>query len=252
MKADVTLSTVQLNASPNARPVGGVQLQDLVLKTLNPCILWPPRVPSISATPASSPRTPRSTPPAAWLLNSKNPWDVTIQGSINFSILQLFNPDLLGAGASILNVTIRGPLTEPQVEGRLELRNASLFLRDVPNGVDNANGLILFDRNRATVQNLSGKSGGGDISFESGSFLGFRGDRAGLPPAGHGAQCALSLREGVSVTADGSLALVGTSEIACCRAPSRLRARPSIPGPTWGPCWPPPPLRWPRPLRTSI
>ena len=74
-----------------------------------------------------------------------------------------------------MNVTVRGPLTEPQVEGRLELQNASLFLRDVPNGVDNANGLILFDRNRATVQRLTGKSGGGDISFENGSFLGFRG-----------------------------------------------------------------------------
>ena len=53
------------------------------------------------------------------------------------------------------------------MEGRLELRNASLFLRDVPNGVDQANGLILFDRNRATMQNLSGKAAAATSSLKA-------------------------------------------------------------------------------------
>jgi translocation and assembly module TamB len=66
-------------------------------------------------------------------------------------------------------------LTEPQVDGRLELQNASLFIRDLPNGMDQANGVILFDRNRATIQNLTAFTGGGQVTFESGSFVGFRG-----------------------------------------------------------------------------
>jgi len=212
MKADVTLSTVQLNASPSARPVAGVLLQDLVLRNAQPV--------HIVATPSSidfgrvsfiaKDTTLDAT--GRLILNSKNPWDVAIQGRINFSILQLFNPELLGAGATIVNVTIHGPLTEPQVEGRLELQNASLFLRDVPNGVDNANGLILFDRNRATVQNLSGKSGGGDISFESGSFLGFRGSALVYRLQAMARNVRYRSADGISITADGSLALVGTSE----------------------------------------
>ncbi len=212
MKADVTLSTVQLNASPSARPVTGVLLQDLVLRNAQPV--------HILATPSSidfgrvsfiaKDTTLDAT--GRLILNSKNPWDVAIQGRINFSILQLFNPDLLGAGATAVNVTVRGPLTEPQVEGRVELQNASLFLRDVPNGVDNANGLILFDRNRATVQNLSGKSGGGDISFESGSFLGFRGSALVYRLQATARNVRYRSPDGISVTADGSLALVGTSE----------------------------------------
>ena len=212
MKADVTLSTVQLNASPSARPVSGVLLQDLVLRNAQPV--------HIVATPSSidfgrvsfiaKDTTLDAT--GRLMLNSKNPWDVAIQGRINFSILQLFNPDLLGAGATVVNVSIHGPLTEPQVEGRVELQNASLFLRDVPNGVDNANGLILFDRNRATVQNLSGKSGGGDISFESGSFLGFRGGALVYRLQATARNVRYRSPEGISVTADGSLALVGTSE----------------------------------------
>jgi translocation and assembly module TamB len=212
MKADVTLSTVQLNASPNARPVSGVPLQDLVLKNAQPLhiVASPSSIDFGRASFIAKDTTLDATGRLA--LNSKEPWDVAIQGRINFSILQLFNPDLLGAGASVINVAIRGPLTEPQVAGRLELQNASLFLRDVPNGVDNANGLILFDRNRATVENLSGKSGGGDISFESGSFLGFRGAALVYRLQATARNVRYRSPEGVSVTADGSLALVGTSE----------------------------------------
>jgi translocation and assembly module TamB len=98
------------------------------------------------------------------------------------------------------------------VEGRLELRNAALFLRDVPNGIDQANGLILFDRNRATVQSLSAQTGGGDIRFESGSFVGFRGTALvyRLQAAAHNVRYRSG--NGVSLTLDGSMALVGTSE----------------------------------------
>lgn len=212
MKADVTLSTVQLNASPNARPVGGVLPQDLVLRNAQPLHIVATGNSidfghaSFVAKDTTLEAGGRLTP------NSKSPWDLAIQGRINFSILQLFNPDLLGAGASIIDVTVKGPVTEPQVAGRLELRNASLFLRDVPNGVDDANGLILFDRNRATVQNLSGKSGGGDISFESGSFLGFRGSALVYRLQATARNVRYRSEDGISVTADGSLALVGTSQ----------------------------------------
>jgi translocation and assembly module TamB len=212
MKADITLAAVQLNAIPSAHPVAGVPLQDLVLRNVQPV--------HISATTSSldfghAAFVAKDTTldvSGRMILNSKNPWDLNIQGRINFSILQLFNPDLLGSGASLLNVAIRGPLTEPQVEGRLELQNASLFLRDVPNGIDNANGLILFDRNRATVQNLSGKSGGGDISFENGSFLGFRGAALVYRLQATARNVRYRSPEGISMTADGSLALVGTSD----------------------------------------
>jgi translocation and assembly module TamB len=212
MKADVTLSTVQLNASPTVRPVSGVLLQDLVLRNAQPLhiVATPGSIDFGRASFVAKDTTLDAT--GRLTLNSKNPWDVAIQGRINFSILQLFNPGLLGAGATIVNVKIEGPLTEPQVQGRLELQNASLFLRDVPNGVDNANGLILFDRNRATVQNLSGKSGGGDISFENGSFLGFRGSSLVYRLQATARNVRYRTPEGISVTADGSLALTGTSE----------------------------------------
>jgi translocation and assembly module TamB len=109
-------------------------------------------------------------------------------------------------------MTMRGPLAEPQVDGRVELHNASVYIRDLPNGVDQANGLILFDRSRATIQNLSGVSGGGSISFESGSFVGFRGPALVYRLQATARQVRYRSPEGISVTANATLSLVGTSE----------------------------------------
>ncbi len=109
-------------------------------------------------------------------------------------------------------MTVRGPLTEPQVDGRLELQNASLFLRDFPNGVDQANGLILFDRNRATVQNLSAVTGGGKVAFETGSFVGFRGAALVYRLQASAQNVRYRSPDGVSVTVSGNLNLIGTSE----------------------------------------
>jgi translocation and assembly module TamB len=212
IKADVTLSTVQLNASPNARPLGGLQPQDLVLRNAQPLHLV---VTSSAVDFGRASFVAKDTTLNAFgrlALNSKNPWDLTVQGRVNLSILQLFNPNLLGSGASVIDVAVRGPLLTPQVDGRLELRNASLFLRDVPNGVDQANGLILFDRNRATVQNLTAQTGGGDVSFEKGSFIGFRGDAVVYRLQANARNVRYRSEDGVSITVDGAVALVGTSE----------------------------------------
>ena len=212
MQADVTLSTVQLNASPGVHPAAGVALQDLVLRNVQPVHI----VATSTAVDFGRARfVAKDTTVDAGgrlSLNSKNAWDLAIKGKINFSILQLFNPDLLGSGASLVDVAVRGPVADPQVQGKLELENASLYLKGVPNGVDDANGLILFDSNRATVQRLTGKSGGGDVSFENGSFLGFRGGALVYRLQAAASNVRYRSEAGVSLTANGALALVGTSD----------------------------------------
>jgi translocation and assembly module TamB len=137
---------------------------------------------------------------------------VSAQGRINLSILQIFNPDLLASGESVIGVRVRGPLTEPEVEGRLELQKASLFLRDFANGVNDANGLILFDRNRATVQNLTAVTGGGKINFETGSFVGFRGSALLYRLQATAENVRYRSQDGVSLTVNAAMGLVGTSD----------------------------------------
>ena len=212
MKANIALSTVQLNASTNTRPMAGAQPQDLVLRNAQPVRLEA-TTKSIDIRNASFTAKDTTLNLAGRLaLDSKTPWDLAMQGRINLSILQIFNPDLLGSGVSVINVAVRGALTEPQVDGRLELQNASLFVRDLPNGVDRANGLILFDRNRATVQNLSAVTGGGDVTFETGSFVGFRGPALLYHLQASARNVRYRSSDGVSITANATLSLSGTSD----------------------------------------
>jgi translocation and assembly module TamB len=212
MKANVTLTTVQLSAGPNVRPLAGTQVQDLVLRNAQPVVFeaTTKNIDIRSARFVAKDTTLNASGRLA--LGSKNPWDVAVKGTINLSILQIFNPDLLASGTSLLNMTMRGPLTEPQVDGRVELQNASLFIRDLPNGVDQANGLILFDRNRATIQNLTAVTGGGNVTFESGSFVGFRGPALVYRLQATARQVRYRSPEGISVTVNATLNLVGTSE----------------------------------------
>jgi translocation and assembly module TamB len=212
MKADIVLSSMQMSARQTAPPRAGAQAQDLVLRNAQPVRLEATmqaidiRSASFIAKDTALNASGRLT------LDSKNPWDLSVQGRINLTILQIFNPNLLAAGTSVVNLSVRGPLMEPQVDGRLELQNASLFLRDFPNGVDQANGLILFDRNRATVQTLSAVTGGGNVTFESGSFVGFRGATLlyRLQASAHNVR--YRTQDGLSVTGIAALSLVGTSE----------------------------------------
>ncbi|HEY6392412.1 MAG TPA: translocation/assembly module TamB domain-containing protein, partial [Bryobacteraceae bacterium] len=211
MKAVVTLSAVQMNANPNARPMAGAKVQDLILSKVGP-VQFEGTTKNIQVKSASFKAKDTTLDITGQLaLDSKNPWDLSVKGQINLSILQLFNADLLAAGTSVVNVAVRGSFTEPQVDGRLELKNASLFLRDLPNGVDQANGLIVFDRNRATVQNLSAVTGGGKVSFETGSFVGFRGPALVYRLQATADQVRYRSPDGVSVTVNGRLSLIGTS-----------------------------------------
>lgn len=212
MRASVTLATVQLSAGPNVRPVAGTRTQDLVLKNAQP-VVFEGSTKSIEIRSASFVAKDTTLDASGRLaLDSKNPWDLSVKGRIHLSILQIFNPDLLASGTSVVNVAVRGPLSEPQVEGRLELQNASLFIRDLPNGVDQANGLILFDRNRATVQNLTAVTGGGNVTFQSGSFVGFRGSALVYRLQATARQVRYRSPDGISVTVDATLNLAGTSE----------------------------------------
>jgi len=192
--------------------MAGAKAQDRVLRNAEPVRLEAtPKAIEIRSASFTAKET-TLTVSGRLALDSKTPWDVSAQGRINLSILQIFNPDLLASGESVINVRVQGSLTEPDVEGRLELQKASLFLQDFSNGVDDANGLILFDRNRATVQNLTAVTGGGKMTFEAGSFVGFRGEGLVYRIRVTAENVRYRSQDGVSLTVNSALGLVGTSE----------------------------------------
>ena len=141
----------------------------------------------------------------AW--NEKTAWNLRLTGQVNLAVLSSFQPDLNASGISSLDATVRGTRQEPQLNGRLIFSNASFFLRDVSNGLENVSGRVLFDKTRARIESFSAESGGGRIGLTG--FVSFERD------LGYQLQARLDnvrvrYPAGVSTAVNASLGLTGS------------------------------------------
>jgi translocation and assembly module TamB len=214
-RAKVTLSAVQLNPRPSQVLRLGVQQQDLVFKNSQPLVV---ELTNERAQLSPAQFTGRDTDVSlegALPFRGTTGADFSLRGNISLAILQLINADLVAKGNANVQVSIRGNLQDPNVNGRLQLTKASLYYADLPYVVDNAEGSIAFDRNRATIERLSAETGGGTINFtgsldfgaalESGTSLVYR-------LQAEARRVRVRLPQDLSATFDASLRLTGASD----------------------------------------
>jgi translocation and assembly module TamB len=142
--------------------------------------------------------------------NKSSPLNLTLNGSLNLQALSLFDQSLQAKGISRINASITGPISTPILTGSLEVQDSSVYSDAFTNGLDHVNGLIRFDRNRATIQRLTAQSGGGHVA--AGGFISF----GGAAPLSYRLQAsadAVRFRyNGISVTSNADLRYTGTSE----------------------------------------
>ena len=151
------------------------------------------------------------------LLQQKNSLDLRVNGRLDLAIVQDSNHDLTSSGALIAEATVRGPIDSPQINGRLQFQDAAFGLNDLPNGISNANGVILLTNdvrgtsreNRATIQSFSGETGGGKIELSG--FAAYSGGGALFRVHARAEQVRVRYPEGVSTVANARLDLTGTS-----------------------------------------
>lgn len=136
--------------------------------------------------------------------------NVRADGSVNLKIFQLADPNVLAAGVSTIAASFGGTYREPTINGRLELKNASFVLNNVPNGLSDVNGTLQFDGNRATVEKLTAHSGGGDLSLAG--FVSYGAGPLVYQLTGSANQVRVRYAGGISATANSSLRFSGTSE----------------------------------------
>ena len=139
-----------------------------------------------------------------------NPWDLKVKGSIDLALARTFAPDIIVAGTATVDASVRGSFGNPQVYGRLELKDASLFVEGLPTGLDRVNGALLFDNKRATIENrLRAQAGGGDLTLAG--FLEDAGKEMYYRLQATANRVRLRYPEGVSTLADADLTLTGSS-----------------------------------------
>ena len=142
-------------------------------------------------------------------LEDEKPLQLAIQGSVNLSALNSIEPGLAASGDSRLQATVRGTVTKPLLSGRLEFKDASFYLSNVPNGLDKASGVILLTNNRATIERVTAETGGGKLTL--GGFVDFGGKELIYRLQAAAEQVRVRYPEGVSTTANASLNLAGAT-----------------------------------------
>ena len=122
--------------------------------------------------------------------------------------LQDVDEKFYSSGGLSVIATVGGTFTEPLINGKIELKNASVNYADIPNGLSNANGVILLNGTTASVMNLTGESGGGKISVSG--FAGLS-PRAIVYNLRANAAKVRTRYDSLSVTSSANITLTGSS-----------------------------------------
>jgi translocation and assembly module TamB len=138
--------------------------------------------------------------------------DVRLDGSVNMTLLQSLNPKILARGTVGVNLNVGGTLSQPVLQGRLEVKDTFVSHNDFPSGLSGLNGVLLFDRNRIQIESLSGTTGGGTVAL-SGSAT-YQSGALVLDFGATAHDVRLRYPPGVSSTANADLRLTGTTNSA--------------------------------------
>ncbi len=138
--------------------------------------------------------------------------DLGLDGTINMTLFQSLNPKILARGRLGVSLNASGTIEQPVLQGRLDVKDTFLSHNDFPSGLSDLNGVLVFDRNRIQIQNLSGTTGGGTITLSG--LASYDHGVAQLDVGATAKGVRLRYPPGVSSTANANLRLTGTSNSA--------------------------------------
>ena len=137
--------------------------------------------------------------PRALLLYSK--------GAVNLRLAQSFDPNINASGHVDFSVGATGTIDQPNLTGQVHFADVAISLGDLPNGLSQMNGTLVFDQNRLTVEQLTAVTGGGRLQL-GGSITYQNGLYGDLTATGKDIR--IRYPQGVSSMADAKLRLQGT------------------------------------------
>ncbi len=133
--------------------------------------------------------------------------DMHADGRVNLKLIQTINPDFTSYGTATVNARLTGDLNNPQTVGRIQLANAGVSYIDLPIGLSDINGLLVFNRDRLQVQSLSARTGGGTLNLAG--YVTY-GRTFGFNLLTVGDDIRLRYPQGVSSSANANLRFTGT------------------------------------------
>ena len=93
---------------------------------------------------------------------------LNVQGGINLSLVEAFDPSLTSGGRVVFDINAAGHKAAENVQGAIRIVNASFATPDAPIGLSNANGVLTLRRDRLDITSFTGNVGGGTVTASGG------------------------------------------------------------------------------------
>jgi translocation and assembly module TamB len=142
-------------------------------------------------------------------LRGSAPVTLSANGSVNMQLVRFLNPDIQASGNILLNAHATGAAGHPQLAGQVRLQRISLAVPDAPVGVQNLNGVLDINNDKVTISQLTGESGGGQISATG--LIAYR-PQLQMNVAMQAKHVRILYQDQIRVLLDSNLNLVGTTE----------------------------------------
>ena len=101
-------------------------------------------------------------------IKSTAPAAVLLMGNIDLGLAQLLNPDITSSGQLQLHIDSFGQRGNPNVQGVINVVNASFTTGTLPVGLQNGNGVLTLTKDRLDITSFHATVGGGDFTASGG------------------------------------------------------------------------------------
>ena len=133
--------------------------------------------------------------------------DLAADGQIDLKLLGSMVPDLSVSGLSTIHMTLGGTLSEPLPQGSVKIKDGTANYAGLPSGLSDMNGSLTFTRDRAHIDQLTARTGGGTLDLK-GDATNYNG-QLNFNLTAVGKEVRLRYPPGVSSTATAELHWVG-------------------------------------------
>jgi translocation and assembly module TamB len=142
-------------------------------------------------------------------LSGKRALDLTADGHLDLKLLSGFDPDVTASGIITMDLKVSGTLAEPFPHGHLQVANGAISFAGLPSGLSELNGSLFFTRDRALIETLTARTGGGTLDLK-GDVSYYKQQQLNFNLTAIGKDVRLRYPPGVSSTADAELHWIGT------------------------------------------
>ncbi len=94
--------------------------------------------------------------------------ELLLLGTMNLQIAQLLAPDFRSSGQLRFNINSYGARTDPNIQGEVDVVDASFYGGDLPLGLQHGNGVLTLTKDRLNIKAFKANSGGGTVTAQGG------------------------------------------------------------------------------------